>query len=58
MFAAIGVALGAGRDLREALRLAVAAGALNATRRGLGSGHQAEIERLLPYVDIRSTVVR
>jgi 1-phosphofructokinase len=58
MFAAIGVALGDGRDLREALRLAVAAGALNATRRGLGSGHEAEIERLLPYVDIRSTAVR
>jgi 1-phosphofructokinase len=54
MFAAIGVALGDGRDLPEALRLAVAAGALNATRRGLGSGHRAEIERLLPYIELRS----
>jgi 1-phosphofructokinase len=54
MFAAIGVALGDGRDLPEALRLAVAAGALNATRRGLGSGHRAEIERLLPYVEVRA----
>jgi 1-phosphofructokinase len=54
MFAAIGVALGDGRELPEALRLAVAAGALNATRRGLGSGHRAEIERLLPHVEVRA----
>jgi 1-phosphofructokinase len=53
MFAAIGVALGDGRALPDALRLAVAAGALNVTRRGLGSGHRAEIERLLPHVDVR-----
>jgi 1-phosphofructokinase len=54
MFAAIGVALGDGRELPEALRLAVAAGALNATRRGLGSGHRAEIERLLAHVEVRA----
>ncbi len=54
MFAALGVALGEGRDLEAALRLAVAAGALNATRRGLGSGHRAEIERLLAHVEIHS----
>jgi 1-phosphofructokinase len=53
MFAAIGVALGRGHDLIDALRLAVAAGSLNATRRGLGSGHQAEIERMLGHVGVR-----
>ena len=57
MFAAIGVALGDGRELPEALRLAVAAGALNVTRRGLGSGHRAEIERLLPRVEVRAIAV-
>jgi 1-phosphofructokinase len=54
MFASIGVALGEGRDVQDALRLAVAAGALNATRRGLGSGHRAEIERLLPRIELRA----
>jgi 1-phosphofructokinase len=53
MFAAIGVALGGGSDLTEALRLAVAAGSLNATRHGLGSGHRTEIERLLSHVEAR-----
>ena len=53
MFAAVGVALGGEDDLTEALRLAVAAGSLNATRHGLGSGHRTEIERLLAHVDVR-----
>jgi 1-phosphofructokinase len=53
MFAALGVALGGGRDLTEALRLAVAAGSMNATRHGLGSGHRIEINRLLPHVEAR-----
>jgi 1-phosphofructokinase len=53
MFAALGVVLGGGRDLTEALRLAVAAGSLNATRHGLGSGHRTEIERLLAHVEVR-----
>lgn len=51
MFAAIGVGLARGRSLIDALRLGVAAGALNATRRGLGTGHQDEIERLLAHVE-------
>ncbi len=46
MFAAVGVALASGADLIEAVRLGVAAGALNVTRRGLGSGHRREIEHL------------
>jgi 1-phosphofructokinase len=38
MFAALGVGLGSGSGLVDALKVAVAAGALNATRRGLGTG--------------------
>jgi fructose-1-phosphate kinase PfkB-like protein len=53
MFAAIGVAPGSGRGMIDALRLAVAAGSLNATRRGLGSGHEAEIERILGRVEVK-----
>jgi 1-phosphofructokinase len=50
MFAAIGVALANGREMIEAMRLGVAAGALNVTRRGLGSGHRDEIELMLAHV--------
>jgi 1-phosphofructokinase len=53
MFAAIGVGLARGMGLPDALRLGAAAGALNATRRGLGTGTQQEIERLAVYVTIR-----
>ncbi len=53
MFAALGVGLAAELQLEESLRLAVAAGALNVTRRGLGSGHAEEIERLLGQVRIK-----
>jgi 1-phosphofructokinase len=53
MFAAIGVALGTGADMTDSLRLAVAAGSLNATRRGLGSGHEAEIRRVVEHVEVR-----
>jgi 1-phosphofructokinase len=53
MFAAIGVALGGGAPVTHALRLAVAAGSLNATRRGLGSGHAAEIRRVVEHVEAR-----
>lgn len=53
MFAAIGFALAGGASMADALRLAVAAGSLNATRRGLGSGHRTEIQRILHHVEAR-----
>ena len=40
MFAATGVGLARGMSMIEALRLGMAAGSLNATRRGLGSGRE------------------
>jgi 1-phosphofructokinase len=52
MFAAIGVGLSRGMNMIEALRLGMAAGALNATRRGLGTGTREEIERLAAHVRI------
>ncbi len=52
MFAALGVGLGSGNGLVDSLRVAVAAGALNATRRGLGTGTRDEIERLSRHVDV------
>lgn len=54
MFAGLGVGLGSGAGRVEALRLAVAAGALNATRRGLGTGTRSEIERLSRHVSVRT----
>jgi len=52
MFAALGVSLAAGRELDDGLRLAVAAGCLNATRHGLGTGSRQEIEQLSRHVEI------
>jgi 1-phosphofructokinase len=53
MFAALGVAVARGMDFRDALRLAGAAGALNATRHGLGSGSRREVQSLSSEVQIR-----
>lgn len=53
MFAALGAALAAGRPLAWALRLAMAAGCLNATRHGLGTGTEQEIRRLSDHVAVR-----
>lgn len=53
MFAATGVGLARGMTIVEALRLGMAAGALNATRRGLGTGTRDEIEHLAAHVFVR-----
>jgi 1-phosphofructokinase len=58
MFAAIGVGLARGMSMIDALRLGMAAGALNATRRGLGTGTRAEIERLAAHVTINPLSAR
>ena len=54
MFAATGVGLARGMSPIQAVRLGMAAGALNVTRRGLGTGTRGEIERLAGHVRIRS----
>lgn len=44
--------LARGRNLLDAVRFGAAAGALNVTRRGLGSGSRREIELLARHVDV------
>src|SRR5215204_1143383 len=50
--AAIAASLAAGDDLRDAVRLGAAAGALNVTRHGLGTGDAEAIRRLSEQVEI------
>ena len=52
MFAATGVALSPGMTMIETLSVGMAAGASNATRRGLGTGTREEIERLAAHVNL------
>ena len=52
MFAALGASLAGGNDLDLALRMATAAGCLNATRHGLGTGTRQEIEQLSRHVGV------
>lgn len=52
MTAGIAVGLGRGLPVLEAVRLGAAAGTLNVTRRGLGTGRRAEIERFATRVTI------
>jgi 1-phosphofructokinase len=53
MFAALGASLASGQELDDALRLAMAAGCLNATRHGLGTGTREQIEQLSHHIQIR-----
>ncbi|NCT92180.1 phosphofructokinase [Cellulomonas sp. APG4] len=46
------VGLARGLDVAEAVRLGTAAGALNVTRRGLGSGRPEQVERLAAEVEL------
>lgn len=53
MFAALGASLAGAQPLDVSLRLAMAAGCLNATRHGLGTGTRQEIEHLSGHIEIR-----
>jgi 1-phosphofructokinase len=52
--ASLAVALAQGRGVEHALRMAAAAGALNVTRRGLGTGDRRAIDRLATRVEVRN----
>lgn len=50
--AGLATALAQGRTIDEALRIGSAAGTLNVTRHGLGSGSRDQIERLAGHVEV------
>jgi 1-phosphofructokinase len=53
MTAAAALGFATDRSLEDALRAGMAAGALNVTRRGLGSGRREDIEQLMGEVSVR-----
>jgi 1-phosphofructokinase len=53
MFAGLAVGIASDLEIEEALRIGTAAGALNVTRHGLGTGRPEEISRLAAQVDVR-----
>ena len=53
MFAALGAGLAGGQELDVALRMAMAAGCLNATRHGLGTGTRQQIQQLSHHIEIK-----
>lgn len=53
MTAGIAVGIACGADLVDATRLGAAAGALNVTRGGLGTGNRDTIERIAEHVEIK-----
>lgn len=53
MTAGLATGLARGMELEATLRLAAAAGALNVTRSGLGTGHRDEIEQLSQRIEVR-----
>ena len=53
MLAAIALSLARGDALVDALAFGVAAGAINATRHGLGTGSRRQVEELVRTVDVR-----
>lgn len=52
MTAGVAVALGRAATITQAAQLGAAAGALNVTRRGLGTGHREQIERFANQIRI------
>lgn len=52
--AGLAVGLALQLQLEDALRLAAAAGALNVTRSGLGTGQRADIEGMAKHIEIRA----
>jgi 1-phosphofructokinase len=56
MTAGLAVGSAAGMALDDTLRLAAAAGALNVTRHGLGSGQRDHIEQLAKRIDVQPAV--
>jgi 1-phosphofructokinase len=53
MVAGMAVSLGRGDDLEQALAFGAAAGAINATRHGLGTGGRRQVEELARHVGVQ-----